>query len=393
MNPTTRGLVMQNVSAGSLVRQDAMGTSEIEVSSEVQAGAMEAQARAEVQARWAIAQRAPRNLDAVRVALLKECDRPGFAECAKYLKPVGGQSIIGPSIRFVETALRCMRNVIAATTVISEDRQTRRLQVMVTDLETNVSWPRQITIEKTVERRNSAGRTVVYERTNTQGQTVYVVLATEDELANKEAAAVSKAIRTAGLRVIPGDLVEEALARVDQVRSLRVKTDPAGERKKVVDAFVAVGVSPEQLVEYLGHALDLIQPAELAELRDIHAALKDGETRWAAVMEEKRAADPVRAPEALKPVVPARDLAEDLKASIAQEQARQATASSGPVASEPPPVPLSPPDELLAAIDRASKPGDLNPLAARIGKLADADKARVTAAYSLKAKALRGGAR
>ncbi len=287
------------IAAGALARQDAFGGQEMVQSTEVQAQALSAQAEAEVKARWAIAQRNPRNLDGVRVALLRECDRPGFADVAKYAKPVGGSTVVGPSIRFVEAALRCMGNVIASTTLVAEDARTRRLQVMVTDLETNVSWPRQITIEKTVERGNANGRTVLSERLNTSGKKSYLVVATEDELANKEAAAVSKAIRTAGLRVIPGDLIEEAMRRVDEVRTAKVKQDPAGERKRLVDAFASVGVAPEQLVEYLGHGLDFCQPAELVELRDTYAAIRDGETTWRAVMAER--AEPTTAPAAPTP--------------------------------------------------------------------------------------------
>lgn len=385
--------IQQYQGPGAVARQDAFGASEVELSSEVLSGALSAQAEAEVKARWAIAQRQPRNLDAVRVALLKECDRPGFAEVAKYAKPVGGKSIIGPSIRFVETALRCMRNVIASTTVVSEDRRTRRLQVMVTDLETNVSWPRQITIEKTVERKVPKDREVLAERTNSYGEVVYVVVATEDELANKEASAVSKAIRQAGLRVLPGDLVEEALERCDRVRATRTKADPAGARKKLVDAFVSVGVSPEQLGEYLGHSLDLVQPAELDELRDIHAAIKDGETRWVSVMEARREANPTKAPPppVASPPSPApasqvaaepSDLERQLRASVEQVQATGQAPKADP--------PLSPLDQLLADISAAARPADLNPLAKRVSRLDGEAKATALAAYTARAQALRG---
>lgn len=385
---------------GSTTKQDAFGTQEIALSNEIQASALAAQAEAQVKARWAIAQRNPRNPDSVRVALLKECDRPGFAEVAKYAKPVGKEKIVGPSIRFVEAALRCMGNVIIDVSTISEDRQTRRLQVTVTDLETNVCWSRQITIEKTVERKNNAGRIVLGERLNSYGDRVYVVLATEDELGNKEGAMVSKASRVGGLRVIPGDLIEEAMGRVDQVRNAKIKADPAGERKKLVDAFVKVGVSPEMLVEYLGHQLDLVSPAELGDLRDIYAALRDGETRWAAVMEQKREADPVTAPPPpstqtvnATPITPAQPAA-----------GGGAPPSDAPPAPRPTPTPTpnpSPPsmaaaflsteEGISAAIDSATSAPDLNKLAGPIGKLTDdAAKARCMAKYQEKSKSLRG---
>lgn len=379
------------VQAGSLARQDAFGASELQQSAEVQATALAAQAEAEVKARWAIAQRNPRNIDGVRLALLRECERPGFAEVAKYAKPVGGEKpVVGPSIRFVEAALRCMGNIVASTTLVSEDARTRRLQVMVTDLETNVSWPRQITIEKTVERKDSTGRTVLSERTNSWGKKVYVVVATEDELGNKEASAVSKAIRTAGLRVLPGDLIEEALRKVDEVRNNTVKKDPAGERKKLVDGFASIGVSPEQLVEYLRHTLDFCQPAELNELRDIYAAIRDGETTWRAVMADRHEGDTAPPPPPKTPPAPT-----ETAPATSPPYSQSAAPPAGPPLNPNPSPPRAPLDEkaaLLALIDSAESGKDL---ASRIGpaltKASAELRQAVMPAYQAKAQALRGG--
>lgn len=273
--------------AGAIVKQG-MDTMEMSVSADVQSQALAAQAEAEVKARWFLAQKNPRDWDVVREKLLRECRRPSFAESATYEKPVGNDTVRGPSIRFVEAALRCMGNVYCPTTIISEDMHTRRIQVMVTDLESNVSWPRVITISKTVERRDSRGREVVSQRTNSYGKPVFVVLATDDELANKEAAAISKAIRMAGLRVLPGDLVEEAQAVCDETSSKEDAKDPGAVLKRMLDAFAGVGVPAASLKEYVGKPFDQLNPSELKELRRLHAAIKDGETKWADVLELKR---------------------------------------------------------------------------------------------------------
>jgi hypothetical protein len=382
------------IAAGALARQDAFGGQEMVQSTEVQAQALSAQAEAEVKARWAIAQRNPRNLDGVRVALLRECDRPGFADVAKYAKPVGGSTVVGPSIRFVEAALRCMGNVIASTTLVAEDARTRRLQVMVTDLETNVSWPRQITIEKTVERGNANGRTVLSERLNTSGKKSYLVVATEDELANKEAAAVSKAIRTAGLRVIPGDLIEEAMRRVDEVRTAKVKQDPAGERKRLVDAFAGVGVAPEQLVEYLGHGLDFCQPAELVELRDTYAAIRDGETTWRSVMAER--AEPTTAPAA--PVAPSPPPDAWTASGAAAVGDPRGAAAPKPTPTPPQAPPLDPAKgvdevaEVQRLIAEAKSGKELAQLGTRIIKLPADKRPLVMPQYQARSKEL-GGAK
>lgn len=291
----TNGPTEVTPQAGAVVRQN-FDSTQMEVSADVGSAALAAQAEAEVKARWAIAQRNPRDWDEVRAKLLKECKRPMFAATARYAKPIGGSKVYGPSIRFVEVALRCMGNVYCPVTVISDTPSERRIQVMVTDLETNISWPRQITIQKTVERSDAKGRQVLSERKNSYGKTTYTVVATEDELANKEAAAISKAIRQSGLRVIPGDLQDEAMALCIEVQGQSDAKDPDGARKRLIDAFGELGITPAMLKEYIGHAIDHLQPAELQDLREIYAAIRDGESKWADVMDLKRAGPETVAP-------------------------------------------------------------------------------------------------
>ena len=115
--------------------------------------AVAVQARAAVEARYKMALMRPRSWDEVRVRLLAACKRPGFAETARYAKPVGGKSIEGPSIRFAEEALRAMGNAYVETMVVFDDDERRIVRVTVTDLEANLSYPHDITLRKTVERR------------------------------------------------------------------------------------------------------------------------------------------------------------------------------------------------------------------------------------------------
>src|SRR5690606_28409385 len=131
------------------------------------------------------------------------------------------------------------------------------------------------------------GQVAISQRTNSQGETTYLVEATEDELLTKQQAAISKHIRNGVLRILPSDLLEEAMAQV--VATLRDEDarDPAAARKQVVDAFYALGVGPDQLAAYLGHPLEAITGAELVELRTVFSALRDGEARWVEIMEAK----------------------------------------------------------------------------------------------------------
>lgn len=249
--------------------------------------AVAAKATATVQARYIMALQRPRDLDDVRVKLLKECNRPRFAEVARYLKPVG-KGVSGPSIRFAEAAIRCMTNVTTEVVTIFDDSKKRIVQVTVTDLESNVPYSLDVTIEKTVERSSvKPGQTVVSTRVNSYGKTTFLVEATEDDLLNKQAALISKAIRQLALRLLPGDILDEAMDAVTATQEREDKRDPDAARKRLVDAFAQLGVKPSDLKQYLGHELSQSSPAELAELRSVYSAIRDGEGTWADSMAAK----------------------------------------------------------------------------------------------------------
>jgi hypothetical protein len=269
------------------VARESFGERSIATTGETHTGALVAAAQASINARYIMALQRPRNWDDVRVRLLKECERPGFAEVARYNKPIG-KGVKGPSIRFAEACFRYAGNLDAPITTTFEDRFKRILHVSVIDFETNASYAADITIEKTVERRDKADRVPVAERKNSRGETVYIVEATEDELLNKVNALVSKAVRTLILRLIPGDIVDEAQRACIATLNNRAAKDPGAEKKRVCDAFAEIGVFPADLAVFLGHSLDAVQPAELVELREIYATVRDGESTWQAILEARR---------------------------------------------------------------------------------------------------------
>ncbi|MCC6649019.1 MAG: hypothetical protein IT374_26060 [Polyangiaceae bacterium] len=272
---------------GEITRRDGFGETEITRRAETSITAAAEQSRAMVQARYVMALQRPRDIEDVRVRLLKECRRPGFAAVARYAKPVGGKSITGPSIRFAEAAARIMGNVDISTPTLYDDSEKRLVRVAVSDLETNTTFSIDITIEKVVERRDNRGRETISVRENSEGKMVYLVAATEDEMLVKQSALVSKAIRTNVLRVVPGDIVEECMEQVVETQRSRDKADPDAALRKVVDAFAAINVGPGELRRFLGHDVATVVPAELTELRAVYAAIKDGETTWHAVIEAR----------------------------------------------------------------------------------------------------------
>jgi hypothetical protein len=278
---------------------------------------LEAQVRAGIEARYALAMRQPRDLDLVRQRVLKECRRPGFAQVARYAKPQGGGKVYGPTIRFVEAAIRCMTNVFHETTAIYEDQYRRVLRVSVTDLEANACHAVDVTVQKTVERSSGAGREVLGTRTNTQNKMVYIVACTEDELLVKQNAMLSKALRNLGLKLIPGDIVDEAQQLVVEVQEQTDKSDPEGARKKVFDGFADIGITPPEIKEYLGREAG---PGDLVHLRALFQALRSGDVSWREVLQEKRDGEPGEA---------SKTLADKLKAQEAKVKARAQATQNG----------------------------------------------------------------
>lgn len=273
---------------GEIVRATFGGT-ELSTSAEVAAAAVAAQARAAVEARYVLAMRNRRDWEDVRTRIERECKRPSFAKVAIYRKPVG-KGIEGPSIRFAEAALRCMGNVFQETVVIHESAHQRIVQVAVTDIEQNVAYSAQIVIDKTVERRQvKDGQKVLGERVNANGDKVFLVQATEDELLNKQNALISKAVRTAGLRILPGDIKDRCMEIVRDTQEQDVASDPDAAKRAIVDAFVAIGVPALELAAYLKHSLDRITKAEIVELRKVYQAVNSGEATWDEIMNERGA--------------------------------------------------------------------------------------------------------
>ena len=238
--------------------------------------------KARIQAAYIMAINRPRNADDARIRILEACRRPEFAARVEFSKPVAGKQMRGPSIRFAETALRLWGNIDSDIQVVYDDENFRRINVRVTDLETNSTFSKQINIRKTVERKNATGRdgVILGERLNSKGEKVFIVQSTDDELMTKENALISKALRNEGLRLIPSDIIDEGLAMARETLRKKDSQDPAAAKKRLFDSFAGIGIKPRDLEKYLKHSVDTISPAELETMRAVYQAIKDGEATW-----------------------------------------------------------------------------------------------------------------
>lgn len=255
---------------------------------ETASSAVAAREKAAVEARFLVAINRPRNPDTARIRLLARAKSPTFAAVAEYSKPVGqGKKVSGASIRMMEEIARQWGNVDVQAPIVFDDDERRIIRVTATDLESNYSASVDVILEKTVERRQPRqGDEIISSRTNSQNLTVYRIRADEDAFLVKQNANVSKARRECIRAIVPGDLVDEAVQRCRETRRTEVKDDPAGARKRIAEAFFALGIMPQQICELLGKpSLEAVTEAEIELLRSIYAAMNDGEATWPDILE------------------------------------------------------------------------------------------------------------
>lgn len=296
----------------------------IEKSGETAGQILAARAKAEVEARYIIAMKRPRDWDVVRDKMLKACKRPGFAGSATenifgaaYYKKPGAAKAEGLSVRFAEEARRNMGNIDIRTAVVFEDEMKRHLQVDVSDLENNISETMPIVVEKTVERSFlKDGEIALSTRINSVGKPVYLRSATDDEIMIKQNSLISKAVRNGILRILPGDIQAECREIILSIRDGEFIEDPAGTKKKIMDSFSEFGVSPANLAEYLGHSLDVISAPESNLLRSVFKLIKAGEKSWHEIMSELAEEQGVESQEQPAPAKKMDALTGNLKAKV-----------------------------------------------------------------------------
>lgn len=349
--------------AGAMVKQE-FGGQTLEVRAETTATAMAAYAQATVQARFIMAERKPRSIERARVRVLEACKRPRFADEAIYNKPIG-DGIEGPSIRLAEALVRELGNISVDVTVISDDREKRVISVVATDLESNATYCDSAVVDKTVERRDASGYEVISQRTNKQGKTVFIVRATDDDILNKQAAIVSKKIRTATLRLVPADILEEAMEQCRTTLEAETVKDLPGVRARVIGGFAALKppVTVEMLNKYLGKPIEKATAVEILELRKLGVTIRDAETTWGEAMDAKfaRQAETMTAPppplsQQVAATAPAAPAQANIPAAETAKSPAAPVASASAPAEPAPNIPENIPEQAAATEPQASAP-------------------------------------
>ncbi len=267
---------------------------------------MQQLATAQIQSRYIMAARFPRNVEQVRQNMLTECMRPEFcmpdpskhgSSLAVYAVPRGNVKnangdwvpniIRGFSIRFAEMAARAWKNLSVDVVPLGEDKTQRIFQVTATDFEANITASQIVTVPKTVERSsNKDNRPVLSQRTNNYGKPVFTLDATEDEISMSAQRLISKGRRNLILQFIPGWILEECTRRVNETAANKDAEAPDVARRRIFDAFASVGVSADQLTAFIGHT-NALSPAEMEDLRGFFSAIREGAATWQQIVESR----------------------------------------------------------------------------------------------------------
>lgn len=294
----------------------------------------------EVQAAMVIAKRFPRNETASYQRIMQACKRKALAERAVYAYPRGGETVSGPSIRLAEVLAQSWGNIDFGVIELEQKNGESTMMSYAWDLETNTRQAKVFTIRH--ERHTKSGV-----KRLTDPRDVY-------ELAANQGA---RRLRACILGVIPGDVVDAALAECEKTAEGN-NSDPLPDRiRKMVAAFTEIGVNQDAIEAKLRHKMDATTAVEIRTLGKIFNSIRDGFSSIESHF------DTLQAPEQQSDAVS--DLNSKLKAAKpAQQQPAPAAAKPEPVeAPKDPPAEVKPEPAVVEqpasnAEPVESRPGD-----------------------------------
>lgn len=253
------------------------------------------QAQAEAVVRYQMAFMLKRDWLDVQSKLLEACSNPDFAKEAVWTRVIDGDTKRDLSVRFAERAQQLMRNIQVDTIPYLMDDTATHYRVAVTDTESNTTASETFMVRHTVERFTiRPGDTVVREFTNNEGQKVFVVPATDEQIDAKKRAMGARVKRALLLSMMPAEVRATCLLKCVEIMEQADAVDPTATLKQILQSFVASGVDASDLKEYLGKPLQSATLQELQELRTLLTALRDGDTTWNAALEARRPKTPTK---------------------------------------------------------------------------------------------------
>jgi len=214
----------------------------------------------EVQAALVIAKQFPRDEIAARSNILEACKRQKLAAVAVYSYPRGGALVEGPSIRLAEMLAQYWGNITCGIRELERTQGVSKMEAFAWDQQTNTRITRQFDVNHV--RETKQGRYAI-----TDSRDIY------EHTANQGA----RRLRACILSIVPGHIVDEALDQCRKTLAGQGGGEPLEDRAmKLVRAFSEFSVTRDMIEARIGHKIEAISEFEVADLRKIYNALRDG---------------------------------------------------------------------------------------------------------------------
>lgn len=235
-------------------------TSAIAKTSDSVGAALATRQAQEVQGAVLMAKRFPRDLVEVEKKLIQSCKRPRLAEIATYSYPRGGKDVTGPSIRIAEAAAQAMGNIDFGWTEIQRLDDSSICYAYAWDIENNI--------------RRSATFTVPHYRDTKQGKKR---LSEDRDIYEMCANQAGRRLRSCLLNVVPGDLIDLALAECERTINANLCSIQEQSEKWGKALQSEFGITPKMVVKFIGNAnVNLWTADDIHRLRKLYNALKEG---------------------------------------------------------------------------------------------------------------------
>lgn len=240
----------------------------------------------------------PRNEIAARDRILNACTRQTLAAGACYTYNRGGTDVTGPSIRLAEMLAQNWGNITFGIRELEQRNGESTCEAFAWDMETNARQTKVFQVSHI--RHTKKGDYPL-----TDPRDIYELVANNG----------ARRLRACILGIIPGDIVEEAVAACEKTLTTKVQVTP--ERiADLQDKFKELGVSRKQIEARIQCHLEAIKPVQLVSLGKIYNSIKDGMSKpedWFQPEEEaKKEDEPKKTPpknlrDALKVPTPKKD--------------------------------------------------------------------------------------
>jgi hypothetical protein len=218
-----------------------------------------ARATQEIQAALTIAQRFPRDEIRAKAKIIEACGRKELADVSEYEYSRGGTKIVGPTIDLLRAIANRWGNIRYGWTEVDRRDGYSSIRCFAWDVQTNGQSERTFSVKHWRD-TSSGGYALKDERD------IYELLANQ----------AARRVRACLEEVIDADMV---IAAVDACRNTmkRGETIPLKDRAvKLIVPFGEFGVTQGMIETFLGNKLDAVSENQLASLRRVYKALKDG---------------------------------------------------------------------------------------------------------------------